>query len=296
MLVVTCLAGLFALVLFTLATYLQSGRVAIVKRAQLDGALHQARAFVSLRLGRADYFEISDISAADRACLTLITRLPDSFSGYWLSGQQSWARAASLRPTPKNSARSVSFWLWLPTDSGNGVMSLLRWGRDQPGQLMNFHLTANQLRLGFGGLTAQLQSPVELANGKWHHIGFSYAGSDNDTSPQLAQADNLSLYIDGIRRPVNLVRSGWTQDYLATDNSSQADNPGVMLGAFSLTQNHLRGALSDIKIWPDALSASQFFTLYQARGKPVSLSSAPLVHWQLDSLPADGVSLADLAY
>lgn len=296
MLVVTCLAGLFALALFTLATYLQSGRVAIVKRAQLDGALHQARAFVGLRLGRADYFEISDITASDRACLTLISRLPDSFTGYWLSGAQSWARAASLRPTPKNSARSVSFWMWLPADSGNGVMSLLRWGRDQPGQLMDFHLAAKQLRLGFGGLTAQLQSPVQLANGTWHHIGFSYVGSDNETSPQLAGADNLALYIDGIRRPVTLVRSGWTQDYLATDNSSLADNPGVMLGAFSLTQNHLRGALSDIKIWPDALTASQFATLYQARGRPVSLSVDPLVHWQLDSLPADGVSIADLAY
>ena len=273
--------------------YVQTTNVKIINSANLQGEVAQAQQFIRAKLGRAETILVDNISANDEACLKVRTVRNDAFNGILFDGDDSYIRAADFKPTPDNAPRSVSLWVWLDSQATGEERTLARWGRPQNGALFHLMTKEGKLYLDFEGGVSQQDNFTDMRDSRWHHIALTYAGGDNVT---LAVNDNLNVYIDGQKKNFGLTTSSWTGTAFATDNSSAADNLGLMLGANTTSSRALKGALSDFRIWDRALSADEIATLYQGRASQPAIDGSDLaIHWALQSVPGDNVTIEDVS-
>jgi len=109
--------------------------------------------------------------------------------------------------------------------------------------------------LSFGGNEKVVESSVLVADGDWHHIGYSYD----------AATDTVVLYIDGVADPAPaLIENDSISTFSVTDH--------IYLGADG-NPPHFRGDFDDIRVWSAVRSASDIQTYSKS---PVTGSTSGL--------------------
>lgn len=183
-------------------------------------------------------------------------------------------------------AITIAFWI-KPTGMNTSVCPLGKW--DGPGGVGWFfnHQAAS------GGSNIQFYSKASgvglygkdnkiVAAGKWYHIGLTF-----DTN--VIGNERYKLFTNGVTNEVTLTSSPSTQtDFGTSTNKLSVGRANATLGYY------YPGAVSDVRVYDRALSASEMFSLAQARRRGRGFMGAGLIgYWPLFG-PPSGVLLDGL--
>ena len=159
-------------------------------------------------------------------------------------------------------ARSVAFWVRLPTESAEfGCNCLLSWGVPEPRQkwemLWNRSSASGQigaLRVDFG--RGYLVGNTDLRDGLWHHIAVVFYGGDH-----ADVTTHLKLYVDGRLETTTGRRPQRIDTSIASDRSIPVTLGRYMDHRLKIPRSYFVGQIDELFIVEGALNPSQIVML-----------------------------------
>lgn len=140
---------------------------------------------------------------------------------------------------------------WFKTTNAGSRKTIVSWGTNQEGKMFNVMIHGGRVRVEAG--SSSLRGTAQnLDNDQWHHLAVTYNPADGD------KLKDIKVYVDG-QLDAN-TPDGDGNSYRSEDVTIDTDitTNTVRIGDASYsTKYYWRGALDDVRIYSEALSASE---------------------------------------
>lgn len=154
-----------------------------------------------------------------------------------------------------NKKRTIS--AWFKTTSAGSRKTIVSWGDNQEGKMFNIMIHDGRVRIEAGSCSLR-STANNLDNDVWHHVAVTFDPADGD------KLKDVKVYVDGTldtNTPDGTDNSYRSEEVVInTDNSINDMRIGAAVYSNSYYWN---GAIDDVRVYSDVLSASQILALTQ---------------------------------
>ena len=188
-------------------------------------------------------------AVSNYGAVTYSTDRLDDFSGaYEAPGQSAqYLTIPGYKGIEGSSARTVA--AWIRTTEAGGRKTILSWGNNAKGQMFNFMVIDNNVRIE-GGTCSILSVDGAIEDNKWHHVAYTFDPTDGST---LSAG---KIYIDGVLQ-TNV--SGYNHTSVNINTVALED---VRIGDAQYNANYFfQGSFEDVALFNKALSAQEILDL-----------------------------------
>ena len=259
--VAVALVTTLSAVIFTGMSYFLDVKVEVVQTADIQAKSENSFSQIRKEIRNAEALEVRNaVDSSDTHCLLVkqisgVRRSGLKFTG--VSGSKSLLINGFRGPTG-NASRTAALWIHADKLSSNPSRTvLLGWGKNGNSYGRDFVLYVERetidgqpkIKFGVSIYGTKVQSNLALNEGEWQHLAVTFDSSDSS----VFGPNTVSLYVNGNRdlNPAftnsHSVNTGGDMDVRI---GGPASNEFGSVSAF-------RGAIANVRIWDNALNASQ---------------------------------------
>ena len=259
--VAVALVTTLSAVIFTGMSYFLDVKVEVVQTADIQAKSENSFSQIRKEIRNAEALEVRNaVDSSDTHCLLVkqisgVRRSGLKFTG--VSGSKSLLINGFRGPTG-NASRTAALWIHADKLSSNPLRTvLLGWGKNGNSYGRDFVLYVERetidgqpkIKFGVSIYGTKVQSNLALNEGEWQHLAVTFDSSDSS----VFGPNTVSLYVNGNR------------DLNPTFTNSHSVNTGgdmdVRIGGPASNEfgsvSAFRGAIANVRIWDNALNASQ---------------------------------------
>jgi hypothetical protein len=202
-----------------------------------------------------------------------------------LDGTDAYVTMGNTINMAQDGSDAFSFSFWMKRTSGSGIQTFL--GKSQiSAKGIRLYSNGNIIYMLIGTYTSACIfnqfNFINLNNGSWHHVVWTYDGSSTQAGMKLYINDSLKTLGSGVTNtPINLQNT--TMDFLIGAS-----------GTSSSYNYEFNGNIDEVSYFDSELSASDVTSIYNG-GVPNDISSlSPLGYWRCgDNNGGTGTTITD---
>ena len=131
------------------------------------------------------------------------------------------------------------------------------WSSGYPYMIQFYNKDGNRISLRGSGNSPLIDYNVNVCDGKWHHVAFTFAPNADDPDT----TSDVNFYVD-----YGQENGGWTGTATTTSDRVHPDSLHFVVGGGKTTDNCYNGLMDELRVSAGALTPSQFLRAERAPG------------------------------